>query len=340
MKQPKISIIVPIYKAEDSIRRLLDSFEKQPCQDVEFFLIDNASPDKCGEICKEYVDRDSRFSLHTLEVNIGYIRARQYGIDNCTGEYVGFSDSDDYVPEDIYNTIVENINNHQPEFIACTYYAVNGDNVSRAHCGLKEGLYIDEEIKEKVMPSLFGESDDTRFLNGFMWENFYKRSLCVYNDLQFAEELKPYEDQIYNIDFVKCCSRVLALDIPVYYYIFNENSITGKNLKHFNVKDEYSRIIALHENKLKRDERREYSKYTANYLLKFIYSLLKSSVYSNKSVFRFSKSVKIIEKKYIDYILEYSNSNNMKYKITKFCLKLKAFKLFYFLITIIDKRKG
>ena len=72
----KLSIITTIYKAEKDLPRLLDSMMQQKSPELEFFLIDNGSPDRCGEIAAEYAMRDSRFTLYTIKDNIGYIRAR------------------------------------------------------------------------------------------------------------------------------------------------------------------------------------------------------------------------------------------------------------------------
>lgn len=334
MKQPKISIIVPIYKAEDSIRRLLDSFEKQSCQDVEFFLIDNGSPDKCGEICQEYVNRDSRFILSTLKDNIGYIKARKYGIENCNGTYVGFADSDDYVPNNCYKEVLECINNENPDLILCSYFTVNGESVVENHCAVNEGVYRGDEIEKDIMPSIYGLNDNIRFLNGFMWENFYKKDICQLNSINFIEELKPYEDQVFNIDFAKECNCIAVVDIPVYYYVFNENSITVKNLMNFDCDSEYNRLINLHNEKIKRDCDNKYSEFIANLFLVFIYSGL---LHAGKNCDEFGKK---IEKQYIDYIIEHSSITNIKYRIVKQCIiknNYLLFKLYSVLLKLYQK---
>ena len=99
----RISIVTTIYKAEKDLPRLLESMMSLKSPDLEFFLIDNGSPDRCGEICKEYAKKDDRFFVRTLEDNIGYIRARMLGIRECHGDYVGFCDSDDYLEPDGYD---------------------------------------------------------------------------------------------------------------------------------------------------------------------------------------------------------------------------------------------
>ena len=82
----RISIVTTIYKAEKDLPRLLDSMMALRNPDLEFYLIDNGSPDRCGEICAEYARKDSRFFVLTLKENIGYIRARMLGLKECHGD--------------------------------------------------------------------------------------------------------------------------------------------------------------------------------------------------------------------------------------------------------------
>lgn len=330
MKEPRISIIVPIYKAEDTIRRLLDSFLYQPYEDIEFFLIDNASPDRCGEICREYVEKDSRFVLHTLKENIGYIRARMYGINNCSGEYVGFADSDDFVPKNCYEEILECIEKEIPDFITCGFCGVFGDVRRHNHTAVSEGIYCGMQIREKIMPSLFGNDENTGFLSGFMWKNFYKKQIIVENSIDFVYELVPYEDQIFNIDFVKCCNKVAVIDKEVYNYISNSNSITGGNSKHYNLNDEYNRVSKLFYAKVERSNG-EYKKYIANELIANLYPMF---LFAAKSSSR--EEIKELCKYFDDglrqYICENSDINSKYYKITRICISHKKYGL---LVTII-----
>ena len=94
MHNPKISIIVPIYKAESTLIRCLDSLKAQTLPDFEVIMVDDGSPDRCGAMIDEYAARDGRFkAFHTP--NGGVSSARQFGIDHATGEYTIHADPDD-----------------------------------------------------------------------------------------------------------------------------------------------------------------------------------------------------------------------------------------------------
>ena len=95
---PKVSVIVPVYKAEAYLHRCVDSLLAQTFQDFEILLVDDGSPDRSGEICDDYARQDRRVRVFHKE-NGGVSSARNLGLDECRGEWVVFVDADDYVDE-------------------------------------------------------------------------------------------------------------------------------------------------------------------------------------------------------------------------------------------------
>jgi len=102
---PKVSIIVPVYKVEPYIHQCVDSILQQTYTDLEVILLDDGSPDKCGEICDQYAEKDSRVRVVHLE-NGGQGRARNIGVDMARGEYIEFVDSDDWILPDTVEYLV------------------------------------------------------------------------------------------------------------------------------------------------------------------------------------------------------------------------------------------
>lgn len=108
--EPLISVIIPIYNVEKYLRKCVGSVVNQTYKNLEIILIDDGSTDSCGKICDEYAEEDSRILVkHTN--NQGPASARNIGIDICSGEYISFIDSDDFVSsqyiESLYSTMVE-----------------------------------------------------------------------------------------------------------------------------------------------------------------------------------------------------------------------------------------
>ena len=107
IERPKVSIVIPVYNVEPYLRECLDSVKNQTLKEIEIICVDDGSPDNCGAILDEYAQNDKRFKVIHQE-NQGLSGARNTGLDNITGEYVIFLDSDDYLDlnacEELYKT--------------------------------------------------------------------------------------------------------------------------------------------------------------------------------------------------------------------------------------------
>lgn len=104
--KPKVSVIVPVYKAEKYIRQCVDSLLAQSFEDYEILLINDGSPDKSGEICDEYALKDSRIRVFHKS-NSGVSATRNIGMDNARGEWIAFVDSDDWVESDFLSPLAQ-----------------------------------------------------------------------------------------------------------------------------------------------------------------------------------------------------------------------------------------
>lgn len=102
---PKISVIVPIYKNEKFLKKCIESIINQTYSNLEILLIDDGSPDNCGNICDEYAEKDSRIKVIHKE-NGGVSSARNIGLDIATGEYIAFVDSNDYIDSTMYENLI------------------------------------------------------------------------------------------------------------------------------------------------------------------------------------------------------------------------------------------
>ena len=101
MEEGKISVIVPIYKVENYLNRCVESIRKQTYRNLEIILVDDGSPDACGEMCDRYAQEDSRIRVIHKE-NGGLSDARNAGIEVAAGEYIAFIDSDDWIDDKMY----------------------------------------------------------------------------------------------------------------------------------------------------------------------------------------------------------------------------------------------
>ena len=118
---PKVSIIVPVYKAEKYLNRCIDSILAQTFTDFELLLIDDGSPDRSGEICDEYAKKDSRIRVIHKE-NGGVSSARQRGLDESVGEYTMHADPDDWVEPEMLDELYKKAKEEDADMVICDFF--------------------------------------------------------------------------------------------------------------------------------------------------------------------------------------------------------------------------
>ena len=120
-KRPKVSIVVPIYNVERYLKTCVDSILGQTLRDIEVILVDDGSPDGCGKIIDEYARKDSRvIAVH--QENSGYSKAVNRGIDMARGEYIGIIESDDFIDDDMYESLYNNAKRYKTDVTKGLFY--------------------------------------------------------------------------------------------------------------------------------------------------------------------------------------------------------------------------
>ncbi|MBQ8615735.1 MAG: glycosyltransferase, partial [Clostridia bacterium] len=128
----KISIILPVYNVENYLDKCLTSLVNQTYQNLEIILVNDGSPDNSGEVCENWAKKDSRIKvLH--KANGGVSSARNFGLDNATGDFIGFIDPDDFVELDMYEKLLNALNSQNATMAMCRYQNVfeNSDRIQK-----------------------------------------------------------------------------------------------------------------------------------------------------------------------------------------------------------------
>lgn len=212
----KISIIVPVYKVEKYIRTCIDSVQTQTYSDWELILVDDGSPDKCGDICDEYADKDIRIrTLH--KENGGLSSARNYALDNNPqGEYITFLDSDDFWHPDYLKTLMTLAQDNSADIV---------------QCGLTRGTdTIFPKIDEKIRVNLY--DNHNVFLSGaadiIMCAKLFKTSL--WDGIRMPVGLYNEDDWTTWKLYYRANSIVVTTE-KLYYYTYNPSSIMASTKK-------------------------------------------------------------------------------------------------------------
>lgn len=220
-----ISIIIPIYKVEDYLDRCIESAVGQTYKNIQIILVDDGSPDRCPQICDEWQIKDDRIIVIHKD-NGGLSSARNKGIQNSTGEYILFIDSDDYIELDACEKLMSCAKGVDLVVGEATIYE-NGSIYYNIHTNLKENhVYtgVDCAIKAISRGEWFAP----------VWYNMYKRDFILSNNL-FFEEGTLHEDMEYLPRIFLAAKTVKYIKLQFYNYIIRQSSICGsKTPKHLN----------------------------------------------------------------------------------------------------------
>lgn len=233
MKDPFVSIIVPVYNVEKFLRECIDSILAQSFTNFELILVDDGSIDNCPVICDEYADKDHRVKV-IHKPNGGISSARNAGIDIARGNYIGFVDSDDLVEPDMYEKLIQTTLRNHADLCLCRVVAATEEGERKPnnrYFGFGDAVLRGNEVLEILVKggSTYYES---------VWNKLYRRELFA--QLRFLEG-KYHEDAFLIHHIYGLCSRIVFVEDALYIYRLRSNSImrAGYSIKRLDVVDAY-----------------------------------------------------------------------------------------------------
>ena len=240
MNTKLISIIIPVYNAQDTIEKTINSIISNKREDLEIITVIDGATDNSLEVCKKLQKKDSRINILT-QTNQGAFVARKNGIKSSKGKYIMFIDADDEYINNTINRVIEVIEKYNPDVIRFRYKKEEYDQYKYFESA--ETFVDKKDFKNKVYPM---------FLNGYMlnaiWSNCVKRE--IFDKINFENESVKYgEDLILNLEIFSNIDNAVFLNDILYKYSTTENSITQskdekkllRNLK--DCIDVYSRLF-------------------------------------------------------------------------------------------------
>ena len=205
--QPKISVIVPVYKVEKTLDKCVESIIGQTYKNLEIILVDDGSPDNCPAMCDGWAEKDSRIRVIHKE-NGGVSSARNAALDIATGDYIGFVDSDDWIETEMYSSLIRKISESGKNIALCSYYAVEISG-ERYECR----CVADKEVLDK--------DDYFRFIvlggyGGYIWNRLYDADIL--KEVRFDEDIWYSEDLLFNFKAAQKSGGAVVLDSAEYNY--------------------------------------------------------------------------------------------------------------------------
>ncbi len=211
----EISVIVPVYKVEKYLHRCVDSVLNQSYTDFELLLVDDGSPDNCGEICDEYAQKDSRiFVIH--QKNGGLSAARNTGInwfyEQNRSDFITFVDSDDWLHPEYLRILMNGITESHAKISVCNYKRVTSE--------ITHGNY-NNTMYELTSPEDFLINHSWQY--NYAWGKLYHKS--VFCDVRYPIG-KIFEDTFTTYKVLHKCDKIAYTDLQLYYYFQNKQGIS------------------------------------------------------------------------------------------------------------------
>ncbi|AEE17291.1 glycosyltransferase family 2 protein [Treponema brennaborense] len=214
-KNSLITIVVPIYNSELHIHDCITSIQSQSYDNIEIILVDDGSLDKCPEICDFYANKDSR--IHVVHKNNeGSYQARKTGLQNASGEYIAFIDSDDWIAVNYIEELYRTIKNSDADIASCDAFFVHGKKKRvKKEVPAKTGL-------DTIYKILEGS------LDGYTWLKLIRTNLLRQNNFFDIGKISLWEDILFSLEAYYFSNKIAYVSKPLYYYRFNYQSLCNQ----------------------------------------------------------------------------------------------------------------
>ena len=224
------SIVIPIYNAESSLKRCVNSVLEQTYQNNEIILVNDGSTDGSGELCDYY---NSYNCVRVVNKdNGGVSSARNAGIEVASGEYVLFLDADDYFDHNVCEKLSEAITiAHCPDCLdfGIKYVNSSGEAFAVDNKIKKNTLLNRNYLDEFILPSLLCiEEDSDHFIWEYVWNKAYKLEIIKKNKTLFDESRRKWEDKPFLLDYLRFCHTYYSVDNCYYNYVNTVGSLSQK----------------------------------------------------------------------------------------------------------------
>ena len=302
-----LSVIVPVYNVEPYLKQCIESIIHQTYTYLEIILVDDGSTDNSGTICDTYASQDSRIKV-IHQHNGGLSAARNRGIDEATGDYIAFVDSDDFLDLTMYSVLVDALEQHQLDIIECNAFRYKSENNIKSY--KNDGELVIYNHDEALKLSL---------CDGFTaaWNKLYKRS--VIDTVRFPIGRK-FEDSATSYLIMHNAQKIGHIDTCLYYYRLNPNSITQTS---FDAKSRWDFVLGYIERlEFAMQQRLPYVDACNSLLMKSVLSCL-TAYYAQPN-----ESNRIYYEKCAELVRQYRNQYSYKMLSTKYKLFLWAFNRF------------
>lgn len=229
MNNPLVTVVVPVYNVEKYLNRCIESIVNQTYKNLEIILVDDGSPDNCPQMCDDWAEKDNRIKV-IHKKNAGAGMARNTGIDNSSGSYILFVDSDDYIDLQTIEECVLSIKKTQSDVVMFGRFTVFADGTVKETPVVTDKYYFSgEQVFNDILPGLFVHE---RGIGISSCNKIFNLQLIKENNIKYKSERELLsEDAIFHLELFRYVKSISIIPKGFYYYVQNENSFSRKYRK-------------------------------------------------------------------------------------------------------------
>ena len=222
----KVSVVVPVYKAQQFLSKCVESILNQTYKNIELILVDDESPDDSPIICDNYAEKDARVKV-IHKTNEGAAIARKTGIEQASGEFVTFVDSDDWIEPLFIEEMVKTANEHQADAVVAPFLTDDGTSQRFNGIYFAPGYYDKQGLEKEIYPQMLSAAPFFTFgIYAAMWAKLFKTDIAKkqlyidYKNLTFGE------DGCFTYSALLDCDSLFIIDSARYINRVNNTSVT------------------------------------------------------------------------------------------------------------------
>ena len=321
-----VSVIVPVYQAENYLKDCLESLCRQSLQELELIIVNDGSTDGSLDIIQSFAAKDTRIRCLDLP-NQGVSAARNAGLELATGEYVGFVDADDWVDDIMYQELYALAVDSNADLVIANVYVHDSDNTQALRLNLKDDTWDLDYNRDTFFEALMDFKFD--YAN---WNKLFRRSWIAANGLKFSSELKIWEDLLFNLEFACMAKSVVTTNKAYYHYRMHEHSVMQqqKHLRSNQYNKLYNCFMAYcNDRKMSTIEKMFRSKMASGYYNVLIPDMALHANLASRSASSFVKNMTAqLQLVNPEIFHVFSRQGNLLQRFKKWLLRNKRYKFF------------
>lgn len=233
-----VSVIIPVYNAENYISQCIESLLNQTLQECEFIFINDGSKDKSREIIENYQKSNNRIKLLNQK-NQGVSSARNTGLQVAAGEYIAFVDADDYIEKEMYEILYNSAKQNDCDLVVSNFESEMGEHKIITKYPFPINTDLKKDFIQKELLPYFLKTDN---LNSVV-NKLYKKQLIKEYNVKFPVGVSLGEDGMFNIKFLSYANSIKYLDYTGYHY----REVSGSATRNISEKDYFNRALEVYK---------------------------------------------------------------------------------------------